>query len=253
MTAPAEHAPAPPGSRQAHREASERDKRARRFLLRLSLANWAIAVVAWTVSAFLGITSPASIIVYSVLFVIGLIAVIMALLTYLLEKFAHRPPDYEHANLEGDGDETKPAAKGAVAAGAVATPAPAAPTPKGDPAAGTDASKAAASPAAAKDATPPAAKDGAPAEKDAAPAKADAPPAGDVAPASPPKAEAAAAAAKADAPTKADAPVAPTRDAAPAAAAADSKAAPAKDDAPAAPTEGEGKPAQGGAPAPPAD
>jgi hypothetical protein len=93
-----------PGSRQAHREASERDKRARRFLLRLSLANWGIAVVAWTVSAFLGITSPASIIVYSVLFVIGLIAVVVALLTYVLEKFAHRPPDYEHADLEAGGD-----------------------------------------------------------------------------------------------------------------------------------------------------
>jgi hypothetical protein len=95
---------APPGSRQAHREASERDKRARRFLLRLSLANWVIAVVAWTISAFLGITSPASIIVYSVLFVIGLIAVVVALLTYLLEKFAHIPPEPEHADLEADGD-----------------------------------------------------------------------------------------------------------------------------------------------------
>ena len=55
-------------------------------------------MVAWTISAFLGITSPASIIVYSVLFVIGLIAVVVALLTYVLEKFAHRPPDYEHAD-----------------------------------------------------------------------------------------------------------------------------------------------------------
>jgi hypothetical protein len=92
----AQHPAAPLGSRQAHREASERDKRARRFLLRLSLINWGIAVVAWSVSAFLGITSPASIIVYSVLFVIGLFAVAVALLTYLLEKFAHRPPDLGH-------------------------------------------------------------------------------------------------------------------------------------------------------------
>ena len=83
---------APLGSRQAHREASERDKRVRRFLLWLSLANWGIAVVAWMISAYLGITSPARIIVYSVLFVIGLFAAIIAILTYLLEKFGHRPP-----------------------------------------------------------------------------------------------------------------------------------------------------------------
>ncbi len=97
---------AAPGSRQAHREASERDKRARRFLLRLSLANWGIAVVAWTVSAFLGITSPARIIVYSVLFVIGLIAVVVALLTYLLEKFAHTPEQLASMTGEaGDADD----------------------------------------------------------------------------------------------------------------------------------------------------
>ena len=91
---------AAPGSRQAHREASERDKHARRFLLRLSLANWGVAVVAWTVSAFLGITSPASIIVYSVLFVIGLVAVVVALVTYVLEKFAHTPEQLASADAE---------------------------------------------------------------------------------------------------------------------------------------------------------
>jgi hypothetical protein len=120
---------AAPGSRQAHREASERDKRSRRFLLRLSLANWGIAVVAWTVSAFLGITSPASIIVYSVLFVIGLVAVVVALLTYVLEKFAHTPPDYEHADLEAGGDQgdagTADEDDEALAVAAVATAAPA--------------------------------------------------------------------------------------------------------------------------------
>ena len=91
---------APLGSRQAHREASERDKRVRRFLLGLSLANWGIAIVAWMISAYLGITSPARIFVYSVLFVIGLFAVIIALLTYLLEKFGHRPPLPEAAEHE---------------------------------------------------------------------------------------------------------------------------------------------------------
>jgi len=82
---------APLGSHRAHQQASAADKQARRFLLRLSLINWGVAIVAWTISAALGIASPASIIVYTVLFVIGLFAVIVAVFTYLLEKFAHRP------------------------------------------------------------------------------------------------------------------------------------------------------------------
>jgi hypothetical protein len=183
--APAEHGPAPLGSKQAHREATERDKRARRFLLRLSLINWGIAVVAWTISAFLGITSPASIIIYSVLFVIGLLAVIMALLTYLLEKFAHRPPDYEHANLEGDGDERGPAATGAAAATDAVVAATAAAPAKMDAPAAKDAAAAA------------------PAKADAAP-KAEAPAAKEAPAATPAKADAAPAA-----PSKGDAPATP--------------------------------------------
>jgi hypothetical protein len=105
---------------EARRKTAEHDKKVRRFLLRLSLANWGIAVVAWTISAFLGITSPASIIVYSVLFVIGLVAAILAILTYLAEKFGHEPeplgaisPD-EGDGDAGDGDAA--AAKGETAA-----------------------------------------------------------------------------------------------------------------------------------------
>ena len=163
MTAAAEHAhaaqhPAPPGSRQAHREASERDKRTRRFLLRLSLINWGIAVVAWTISAFLGITSPANIIVYSVLFVIGLIAVIVALLTYLLEKFAHRPPDYEHADLGDDAGETVVAATavagGTAAAAKTDVPAAAKTEPPAAPKADSAGGKPSAPAAAAKPAAP---------------------------------------------------------------------------------------------------
>jgi len=163
VTAAAEHAhaaqhPAPPGSRQAHREASERDKRTRRFLLRLSLGNWGIAVVAWTISAFLGITSPASIIVYSVLFVIGLIAVIVALLTYLLEKFAHRPPDHEHADLGDDAGETVVAATavagGTAAAAKTDVPAAAKTEPPAAPKADSAGGKPSAPAAAAKPAAP---------------------------------------------------------------------------------------------------
>jgi hypothetical protein len=63
----------------------------RRNLLILSLVNWGIAITAWTISAYLGVTSPAQIIVYTVLFVIGLFAATVAVASYLLEKFAHRP------------------------------------------------------------------------------------------------------------------------------------------------------------------
>ena len=76
---------------EERRRIEAHDRRVRRFLLRLSLANWGIAAIAWTISAFLGIESPARIIVYSVLFVIGLVAAILAILTYLLEKFGHEP------------------------------------------------------------------------------------------------------------------------------------------------------------------
>lgn len=69
----------------------ERNRRVRRNLLLLSLANWGVAIVAWSLSAYLGVTSPASIMVYTILFLIGLFAAIVAIAAYVLEKFAHRP------------------------------------------------------------------------------------------------------------------------------------------------------------------
>ena len=105
---------------EAQRTTAEHDKKVRRFLLRLSLANWGIAIVAWTISAFLGITSPASIIVYSVLFVIGLVAAILAILLYLLEKFGHEPRPIGAITADEDdgdaGDGEAAAAKGDTAA-----------------------------------------------------------------------------------------------------------------------------------------
>ena len=68
-----------------------RDKHIRRNLFILSLVNWAVAILAWTVSAYLGVAQPASIFVYTVLFVIGIFAVIVAVACFLLEKFAHEP------------------------------------------------------------------------------------------------------------------------------------------------------------------
>lgn len=90
---------------EVQRRAAEHDKRVRRFLLGLSLANWGVAAVAWTISAYLGITSPASIFVYSVLFVIGLVAAIIAILTYLLEKFGHEPPPHIGGEGAAGGDQ----------------------------------------------------------------------------------------------------------------------------------------------------
>jgi hypothetical protein len=69
----------------------ERNRRVRRNLLLLSLANWGIAIVAWSLSAYLGVASPASIMVYTILFLIGLFAALVAFAAYVLERFAHRP------------------------------------------------------------------------------------------------------------------------------------------------------------------
>jgi hypothetical protein len=96
---------------EAQTGTSAHDKKVRRFLLRLSLLNWGIAIVAWTISAALGIKSPASIIVYSVLFVIGLVAAILAILTYLLEKFGHEAaPMGAISGDEGEGGAAHDAA-----------------------------------------------------------------------------------------------------------------------------------------------
>ncbi|HJW75097.1 MAG TPA: hypothetical protein VJ787_05440, partial [Thermoleophilia bacterium] len=57
-----------------------------RFLV-LSLANWALAIVLWSISAYLGVTSPTSLFVYSVLFVVALIAVAVGVLSWLVWRF----------------------------------------------------------------------------------------------------------------------------------------------------------------------
>ena len=74
-----------------------RDKHIRRNLLILSLANWVVAIIAWTISAYLGSASPASIFVYTVLFVIGIFAVIVAVISFVLERFAHEPEGADEA------------------------------------------------------------------------------------------------------------------------------------------------------------
>ena len=85
-----------------------RDKHIRRNLFILSLANWVVAIIAWTISAYLGIAQPASIFVYSVLFVVGIFAVVVAVVSFLLEKFAHEPGFVEAAAADS-ADAPEPA------------------------------------------------------------------------------------------------------------------------------------------------
>jgi hypothetical protein len=63
-----------------------------RHLLTLSLINWAIAVVCWTISAYLGSSRPTGIFVYTVLFVIGIFAVVVAVACFVLADFGSEPP-----------------------------------------------------------------------------------------------------------------------------------------------------------------
>lgn len=62
-----------------------------RKLFILSLANWAVAIVCWAVSAYLGIARPTSLFTYTVLFVIGLFAVAVAVGSYVLADFGSEP------------------------------------------------------------------------------------------------------------------------------------------------------------------
>jgi hypothetical protein len=63
-----------------------------RHLLTLSLINWAIAVVCWTISAYLGSSRPTGIFVYTVLFVIGIFAAVVAVACFVLADFGSEPP-----------------------------------------------------------------------------------------------------------------------------------------------------------------
>jgi hypothetical protein len=62
----------------------------RRFLF-LSIANWIIAIVVWSISAYLGVAAPTSIFVYTILFVIGLFAVVVAIASFLLWRHGEEP------------------------------------------------------------------------------------------------------------------------------------------------------------------
>jgi hypothetical protein len=82
----------------------------RRRLLILSLANWALALVCWTVSAYLGITSPASLFVYSLLFVVGLLGALVGIVAFLLSRYGTDPHEYLVTHPEEFGPPVEAAA-----------------------------------------------------------------------------------------------------------------------------------------------
>jgi hypothetical protein len=74
-----------------------------RHLLVLSLVNWAIAIVCWTISAYLGTARPTNLIVYTILFVVGLFAVIVAVGSFVLADFGTAPEPAVAAAAAGAG------------------------------------------------------------------------------------------------------------------------------------------------------
>jgi hypothetical protein len=80
-----------------------------RHLLILSLVNWAIAVVCWSVSAYLGIAVPTTIFVYAVLFVIGLFAAVVAIASFVLADFGTEPEAVPVAQVAVPAEPAPPA------------------------------------------------------------------------------------------------------------------------------------------------
>jgi hypothetical protein len=58
----------------------------------LALVNWTIAVVCWGISAYLGMVSPTGIFVYTILFVVAIVAVIVGVLCWLVARFGRETP-----------------------------------------------------------------------------------------------------------------------------------------------------------------
>ena len=58
----------------------------------LAIVNWAIAVACWGMSAYLGSTSPTGIFVYTILFVVAIVAVIVGVMCWLVARFGRETP-----------------------------------------------------------------------------------------------------------------------------------------------------------------
>jgi hypothetical protein len=63
---------------------------ARRFWI-LSIVNWAVAIVCWGISSYLGVARPTNMFVYTILFVVGIVAVIIGFLCWLVARFGTEP------------------------------------------------------------------------------------------------------------------------------------------------------------------
>jgi len=79
-----------------------------RHLLILSLANWVVAIICWTISAYLGMAQPTGIFVYTILFVVGLFAVIVAIVSFVLADFGTEPQPAEAALAAAADDGAAP-------------------------------------------------------------------------------------------------------------------------------------------------
>ena len=66
-------------------------RNARRFWV-LSIVNWAIALVCWGVSSYLGAARPASMFIYTILFLIAIVALIVGFVCWLVAEFAREVP-----------------------------------------------------------------------------------------------------------------------------------------------------------------
>ena len=78
-----------------------------RFLV-LSVANWALAIALWAISAYLGVASPTNLFVYSVLFVVALVAVVVGVLCWLVWRFGRDPHEAAREPSGEVGDQPTP-------------------------------------------------------------------------------------------------------------------------------------------------
>lgn len=93
-----------------------------RHLLILSVVNWVVAILCWSISAYLGIAVPTGIFAYAILFVIGLFAVVVAVVSYVLADFGAEPEVAAAPVVGAGGASGGGAAEGPAAAGEPAAP-----------------------------------------------------------------------------------------------------------------------------------
>ncbi len=63
----------------------------RSMFWKISIANWVVACAMTAIAAYLGIAHPTSMFVYAALFVIGIFAFVVAILTWVVARFGIEP------------------------------------------------------------------------------------------------------------------------------------------------------------------